>query len=310
MVIYRYTLPTFFLFVSYGICRGKEREKKYRTSVRKKRKKRRLGGTEGQKGPKKVTRWKKNKMIGSSEEEKEARKNHDFFAAALTFLVVELVFLPVDSFAVAIFFRGAVGTFLTVFLAAVGFGSAFLTAAFGLVVFLTAEGLLAGLADLEAGLGALGSETALASLTLPLAPLGSAKMPFSAPRWMALFRRVMLAGVSRTLNRKARYFLIAGRLTPPRTFSLSFLMASLIMSSIVSLRSVEEALGADGEVFLGAVAFLVAEEVGFLAAETGFLAVAEAGLALEDGAFDLEAGLALEAGLLAACAGEPASPMT
>ena len=29
MVIYRYTLPTFFLFVSYGICRGKEREKKY-----------------------------------------------------------------------------------------------------------------------------------------------------------------------------------------------------------------------------------------------------------------------------------------
>jgi len=64
----------------------------------------------------------------------------------------------------------------------------------------------------------------------------------------------------------------------------------------VSLRSVEEALGADGEVFLGAVAFLVAEEVGFLAAETGFLAVAVA-----------EAGLAKMGGRLAGSLGEGAA---
>lgn len=44
----------------------------------------------------------------------------------------------------------------------------------------------------------------LASLTLPLAPLGSAKTPFSAPRAMALFRRAMLEGVSTMWNRRAR----------------------------------------------------------------------------------------------------------
>lgn len=225
----------------------------------------------------------------------------------MTFFVVELVFLPVDSLAVATFFRGAVGTFLAGFLTAAGF-SAFLTDAdFSAAGFLV-EVLLAGLAVLETGLGALGSTTGLASLTLPLAPLGRAKTPFSAPREIALFKRAMLLGVSRTLKRNARYFLIAGRLTPPRTFSLSFLMASLIISSIVNLDSVAAALG--GEVFLGAVAFLVVDEVGFFEAETGFLGAAAADLVLDAGALDLEAALALEAGLVPAATGEPVAAMT
>lgn len=226
----------------------------------------------------------------------------------VAFFVVELVFLPTDFFAVEIFLPEAVGTFLTDFLTAalVAFLGDFLTTDFAEAGFLELT-LLAGLRALLTGFETLGSGAVLPNLTLPLAPLGSAKMPFSAPRVMALFNRLTLEGVSRILNRKARYFLMAGRLTPPRTFSLSFLIASLIISSKESLVS-PEAL--DGEDFLEAVAFLVVDETGFLEAETGFL-TEPAGLAFDETGFDLETGLAaLELGLEAGAAGDWCAAMT
>jgi len=96
-------------------------------------------------------------------------------------LVVVADFLVVAGF--------AAGFLVAVVLAAVDFAAGFLAAgAFVVVVLVVVEALTAGL-DLAAGLFSLVaiSDFALgASLTLPLAPFGREKVPFSAPVAMAL----------------------------------------------------------------------------------------------------------------------------
>lgn len=182
-------------------------------------------------------------------------------AAALTFFVVELAFFAGALVVAAFFAAGAdfltVGAFFTVvaffgataFLAAV----AFLTADFDEGTFFCVLGLAGAALAAEAGFFTEAGLSALASLTRPEIPLGKKKMPFSAPVDSALLTWLMLDGVSRTLNRRARYFLIAGRLNPDLTFSLSFLIASLIISTNVGL-PLNDAL-VDEDAFFVAVTF-------------------------------------------------------